>query len=185
MAYKIDRRVEKTKQLLKQSLLEVLKDTDLQSISIKNLCDVAGINRTTFYKHYRSQFELLDEMEADFLQTIESKFASNYKSIPASEHLAHVLEFMKNNMELCNILIENQTDSIFEKRLMMLPAVLQTMEKDPNGVFEEPPYTFDQLFIIDGAYYAIRRWLLNGCTQSPEEIANNIQNITKKLWQYT
>lgn len=181
MAHKIDRRVEKTKQLLKQSLLELLKDTDLQFISIKSLCDVAGINRTTFYKHYRSQFDLLSEMENDFLQSIEDRFSTNYNSFPITEELSQALSFIKSNMELCIILIENQTDSVFEKRLMMLPAVLQSMNKDPNETFEEPPYSFEQLYIIDGAYYAIRRWLTNGCKESPMEMAEKIRNISKKI----
>lgn len=184
MAYKIDRRVEKTKKLLKESLLEILKETDLQSVSIKNLCDIAGINRTTFYKHYHSQYDLLAEMENDFLQSIEDKFTATYKDTPSSAHLEQALTHIKNNMELCNILIENHSDSIFEKRLMMLPAVLECMEKDPNAAFDQPPYTFDQLFIIDGAYYAIKRWLTNGCIESPEILAHKIQNISKTLWQY-
>ena len=52
MRQKLDRRVEMTKRLLKKSLIELLKNESIEKISIRNLCQNADVNRSTFYKHY-------------------------------------------------------------------------------------------------------------------------------------
>lgn len=56
-----------TKRLLKESLIKLLKEKDIQKISITELCNEAGINRTTFYSHYSSQYDVLKDMETTIL----------------------------------------------------------------------------------------------------------------------
>ncbi len=60
-----------TKKILKNSLLELLEQQDIQKISIRSLCELADLNRSTFYKYYGSQYDLLKEMENDLLNQIE------------------------------------------------------------------------------------------------------------------
>ena len=67
MEKKEDRRIAMTKRLLKAALIELLKEQDIYHISIRELCERADVNRTTFYKYYGSQFDLLTDMEKDML----------------------------------------------------------------------------------------------------------------------
>ena len=60
-----DRRVTMTKRMLKDALIEMLKEKDIYHISIRELCERADVNRTTFYRYYSSQFDLLSDMERD------------------------------------------------------------------------------------------------------------------------
>lgn len=62
-----DRRVIRTKRLLKESLKELmLLHEDYVDISVKELCDKADINRRTFYLHYESIDEVLLDIQEDF-----------------------------------------------------------------------------------------------------------------------
>ena len=63
MEKKEDRRVRVTKRMLKDALIELLKTKDIYHISIRELCETADVNRTTFYKYYGNQFDLLADME--------------------------------------------------------------------------------------------------------------------------
>lgn len=180
MAHKIDQRVEKTKRLLKKSLLELLENRDIKSISIKELCEHAGINRTTFYKHYHTQYDLFEEMESDLLTSIENKFAYHSANAPESEQFTQVLSYMKDNKEFCKILMRSDNDFSFETRLMSLPTVIKRVNVPIDSTTHE--YTSSQLFVMDGAYYAIKRWLLKGCVESPEDMAIMIRSISKKMW---
>lgn len=58
-----DRRVKYTKMILRQSLIEVLKEKPISRLTIKELCERADINRATFYSHYSDQFDLLKQIE--------------------------------------------------------------------------------------------------------------------------
>jgi AcrR family transcriptional regulator len=51
------------KKLLKDSLIRLLQQGSIHRISVREICDRAGINRTTFYKYYGSQYDLLGDME--------------------------------------------------------------------------------------------------------------------------
>ena len=64
MEKKEDRRVTMTRRMLKEALTEMLRETDIYHVSIRELCQRADINRTTFYKYYGSQFDLLADMES-------------------------------------------------------------------------------------------------------------------------
>ena len=68
----MDKRIEKTKEKLRQALGELVRTESIDRISVSALCERAGINRTTFYKYYSVpddiQQEIIDENIADILQ---------------------------------------------------------------------------------------------------------------------
>ena len=70
---KEDLRVIKTLDSVDQSLLENLKKTPFNKITVEALCEKARINRTTFYKHYRDKYELLDNYLARVLEEFRIK----------------------------------------------------------------------------------------------------------------
>ena len=77
MERKEDRRVAMTKKMLKDALTEMLSEKDVYHISIRELCQRADVNRTTFYKYYGSQFDLLADMENDLLAFLSNTIREN------------------------------------------------------------------------------------------------------------
>ena len=64
-----DHRTRVTKMLIRRAFMDLLKVKPMQSISIKELCEKAGVNRGTFYAHYASVHDLLKQMEDEMLCT--------------------------------------------------------------------------------------------------------------------
>ncbi|EOR28221.1 transcriptional regulator [Clostridium sartagoforme AAU1] len=62
-----NRRAMLTKKILENKLIELLKEKRIEQISISKLCENAGINRSTFYKHYMNQYDLLNNIEKKVL----------------------------------------------------------------------------------------------------------------------
>lgn len=56
-----DRRVRKTRKLLKECLIRLLKEKRVQDITVRELTDMADLNRGTFYLHYKDVFDLLEK----------------------------------------------------------------------------------------------------------------------------
>ena len=56
---KMDQRVRLTRNLLKNALVQLMQEQHIAKISIRAICEVAGINRSTFYVHYTDQYDLL------------------------------------------------------------------------------------------------------------------------------
>lgn len=56
-----DYRTRVTKMLIRKAFTDMLKEKPIQSITIKELCETAGINRGTFYSHYSDIYDLLEK----------------------------------------------------------------------------------------------------------------------------
>ena len=71
-----DHRTRVTKMLIRRAFTDLLRVKPVQSISIKELCEKAGVNRGTFYAHYASVHDLLMQMEDEMLAEINEVLSS-------------------------------------------------------------------------------------------------------------
>ena len=78
---RVDIRVQKTKERLKEALLSLMKSKKIDRITISEICRVSGINRNTFYQHYSDIRDLLSEVEGDFMTSLFSSVRISGESI--------------------------------------------------------------------------------------------------------
>ena len=71
-----DRRVRRTRARLEQAMLELLREKDARSITVRELTERADVNRGTFYAHYKDVFDLLDQMEQALFQRLTQLLSS-------------------------------------------------------------------------------------------------------------
>lgn len=103
------RRVRMTKKLLKESLIELMKETPLHSITIKDICDGADVNRSTFYRHYETQFDLYDDIIDDISDDIEvilTKECGEERDVCL--FLTKVLEYIEKNRDTFLIVLSEK-----------------------------------------------------------------------------
>lgn len=75
MNTKNNRRAQETRERLKLALLDMLARDDILDVTVSALCDEAEVNRSTFYSHYDSVAELMDEIEQEIGKDIFEKVA--------------------------------------------------------------------------------------------------------------
>lgn len=68
----MDKRIEKTKQAIKTAFMELRAKKPLEKISVKELCEIAYINKSTFYSHYEDIYALSDALEYETVLSIVS-----------------------------------------------------------------------------------------------------------------
>ena len=76
-----DTRVQYTKARIHDALTELMAEKQFRSITVKELCDVAGINRGTFYLHYSSLRDVLAKIEEEALKKL-THHRSTHQSFP-------------------------------------------------------------------------------------------------------
>ena len=64
----MDRRVKYTKKVIKDTFLSLLEKKNISNISVKELCEMADINRGTFYRYYIDIYDLLKKIEDEFIE---------------------------------------------------------------------------------------------------------------------
>lgn len=85
-----NQRIRLSKAMLKNALMGLLKEKPIEKISVYELCAAAQINRTTFYKYYGSQYELLTDAENDYFRKLEDVLSENASD--GRDSLCRVLE---------------------------------------------------------------------------------------------
>lgn len=72
---KTDRRTLYTRMVVKDALLELLKEKEFSTITVTDICRVAEISRGTLYLHYKNISEILDELFDDALKNVSGVYA--------------------------------------------------------------------------------------------------------------
>ena len=103
----MDHRTRVTRMLIRRAFTGLLRTKPVQSISIKELCEAAGVNRGTFYAHYESVHDLLRQMEDDFLQEIdealERLLPPDGKGLTSLRLSTELFQILKENADLCTV----------------------------------------------------------------------------------
>lgn len=81
MTIHLDRRIRKSKTSLKESLLLLMQEKEFKEISIKDIVQLADLNRGTFYKHYQYKDELLEEIMEDVIKNLIDSYREPYQGI--------------------------------------------------------------------------------------------------------
>ena len=74
---KEDRRVRRTKKLLTHGLIQLMKEKQVQDITVRELADLVDVNRGTFYLYYRDIFDMLDSIEQELLNQVNQLIAAH------------------------------------------------------------------------------------------------------------
>ena|SRR5699024_744079 len=178
---KIDRRKKYTRMVLKESLLDSLKSKQITSITVKEICEQADINRSTFYAHYHDQFDLLQQIEEELIDDMIS-FLKAYRSEEKGEVLQtteKLIEYFASQKETCLILLSQNSHSSFEQKVREVAE--QFIMVNQKNKLNTHPTTFKYIsaYIISGSIEVMKVWLQNNMDTSPKEIATLITDLSE------
>ena len=171
-----------------QAFLALLEKKDFAYITVKEICEKAGVNRSTFYLHYETVGDLLRESE----EYIVSHFLANVKISPpdfvtrisdcpleelyllTSDYLLPYLEYIRGNRRLFKTAIENAAPLHMENSYALLFEHVFIPILNRFGVPEENR-GYMMAFYIQGLMAVIREWLARDCADSAAYIAEIMQ----------
>ena len=167
-----DPRVIKTKKQFKETFKElVLLYDDFMSITIKELCDKAGLNRKTFYLHYKQVDELLLEIQQEYIQ----EFYSRTRQFSFYDEIEKIVEVYFDLAEGNPVYKKMATTSIyfFTKDIVRKMAIDYFFN---NGIDfnsnEYSPAVMDFLFFFYdmNVYVMYKRWVIKNYPIPKEEM---------------
>lgn len=75
-----DIRIKGSRVKLRDALFDCLKGKALADVTVKEVCERAGLNRITFYRNYKTLNDIVSEVERDCLEQLQTIFVSAEKS---------------------------------------------------------------------------------------------------------
>jgi len=163
MEEKENRKVRYTKMVIRDSLMELMKTKSILSVSIKDICELADISRSTFYAHYKDQYDLLQQIEEETLGYFDdmlNKYKDKHSKKETSQMLEEMLNYMANNGNSIQVLLSENGDISFQKKLFQHFTTHSLVtkyfsEKQPD----EEAKTYYSVFLIHGYIGLVQHWL--------------------------
>ena len=169
-----------------EALILLLEDKEFEYVTVKEICKKAGVNRSTFYLHYESTADLLEES----VEYLNDKFFAEMTPIDGDkkpdlgalppEYIMPYLEFIKSNKRQFSVVARRAGLFKLEK----------TYKKLFNNVFgsvlarfgvPESERVYQMAFYINGLTAITNEWLKNDCDYPVEDVARIMRSCVRNL----
>ena len=174
-----DRRVRRTKKRLRDALAALMREKDLGEITVRELTDLADVNRGTFYIHYRDLEDLRRQVGQELFEELSAVLAGfqaeriRAGSTPAGLQavLTEVFDFVAENRELF-VTILSYGEMEFHTQLRVL--IYRMYLREWNGLYdlgdaETTNYYLE--FVVSGVIGLIRTWVASGMQEPSVQMA--------------
>lgn len=189
----LDRRIRKTRKVIRECLTELLKEKRIQDITVREISEKADINRGTFYLHYKDIFDLMEQIEKELLEDLEEvlkKYQASDLLLNPARVFVDVFHLVKANSDMVAILLGANGDINFVNRLkdivrekclkdwmeLFRPAAPKTGENKEGS----PEFEAYYAFTVTGCIGLVQYWLDSGLRETPEELASLTEQIILK-----
>ena len=160
-----------------EALITLLEKKDFAFITIKEICDVAGVNRSTFYLHYENTSDLLKETTRYILDKHFAYYSADTEGITqrfencqqselvfiTAEYLIPYLTYIKDNQRIFKVAISRfstmNMDEVYDRLFFhIFNPILSRFDVPEN----ERPYIIK--FYLTGIFAIVMEWLDKGCS---------------------
>lgn len=186
-----DRRVRKSKAAIKKAFIQLLEDSQIERITIRQISDKADINRGTFYLNYDDKYALLEEMEdeqiADLKKLVDirkvnlaQKAAEEFIEIFSNEVIKKVIIHISENIEFYHAILNLDRTSKIEERITdMILSNINYLIGENNTVYGVPDDYY--LRYVSGALMSmVKYWVHDENRVSIEELVQYIVTISTR-----
>lgn len=173
----MDIRIEKTRAAIKEAFLSLRTEKPLEKITIKELCRLAQINKSTFYSHYDDIYDLANAIEVETISFILNDISQSeeYSTDNPDILVREIFRTCLNHAAMINLIFSDKTGSHFATLLEV---------KIKELVYQKYPEYQDNLeknvllsFCIQGAHHAY--W--NNSDADIDTLIHSIETIIRQL----
>ncbi len=175
-----------------EALIALLEEKDLEYITVKEICRQAGVNRSTFYLHYETISDLVNET----LEMINQRFLSYFPQqeeevlgnmdsrerkdlvLVTREYLLPYLHFIRDNKKVYRTAFRNPSSMQAHTRYGELKQHIlgPILERFEIPATHRPYY---MAYYVEGIIAIVKEWLRQDCADEVEMIAGIIESCVR------
>lgn len=170
---KTDKRILKSKKAIRSAFATLLLEKGMEDITVKEIAELADVNRKTFYNNYDNVYQLIEEIENEVLESIQIHRATDYQTM-----FTAFTDLIAEDMEFYRKLVAGNTHS---KLIEKVYAAIQEQAIISLDSGKNSQTQSDQLLITytsAGNIALIRQWF---ASEDPMPIQELIKLITKLM----
>lgn len=151
-------------------LFKLLSVKRISEISISELCKEAGVGRASFYRNFDSKEDVLKKWLMKTTENFIINSRISFKNDSITDYFIKLFTHLTQYKDICTIfyragliyLIKDEFDRVF---IMFY-----------KGIYDE----FKSNFLSGGIFNIFLLWLINGCVETPEQLADKLIDIMEK-----
>lgn len=184
-----DRRIVRTRLVIRDALTELIEEKGFEAVSVKDITTRANINRGTFYLHYRDKFDLLEQSEAEVIEGIiaiitkaTSEDLETYRETGISVSLiVTVFEYIEEHAAFLKAILGPKGDVSFQSQLKAMFRK-NLLEKNLSPLIRKEnlqvPAEYFLSYVSSAHLGIIQQWLMSGRQETPAEMGRILSLLT-------
>ena len=147
-----------TKQIIKDSFWELYKEQKIENITVKDITQKAGFNRSTFYAYFTDVYDVLEQIEDDLMPKTEHLPPIDISREHSDDFLRNIITIYEKNSAYYSVLLSENGDPRFAKKMknvfksMMIEAITNRVNISP----EEIDYALE--FLVGATLSIVKHW---------------------------
>lgn len=168
----MDIRSRRTLAMIRKSFIELIAEKPFHEIRLKEVCEKAGIHRSTFYKHYEDIYDWRDRIERESLHYLREKIDTDMQPSELRAVIVRILTDMRDDADIVTTMLSDHWESdIIERIIRTYLEESGALAKFTETVSDDE---LDYRFFVLGSIGMVRSWQEQGMVRPIEEVADRI-----------
>ncbi|MEH7609936.1 TetR/AcrR family transcriptional regulator [Gottfriedia acidiceleris] len=177
---KIDPRIIRTRQLIKDAFIDLLQEMDINKITVNRIAERATVNRVTFYLHYRDIQDMMENMALEMGEKLGQimRDSTTYNSIEETDSvkLLNLLEHIAENAKFYKVVLASTKTPIFTEQLLKIITETITKRREVDSLHIKTDIQKDIIIWYGSSALigTIVSWLRNDMPYTPQYLAKQL-----------
>ena len=167
-----NKRRKETRDKISKVFITLLQDKEISEISVTDICKRAKINRSTFYVNYLDIYDLAEQIGKELEEEVAFLYQEERENQNNSNDFLKLFRHIKNNQIFYKTYFKLNMDQNF-----IIKEYDYHLSKE---LYNDKYIDYHMEFFKAGLNAVIKKWLLNGCKESPEEIEYILESEYQK-----
>lgn len=165
-----NRRYQDMDMYMKAAMLELMQTTPFEKITVKSICQKAGVNRGTFYSHYTDIYGMLEQLEEYLSEELLKRVEEFHQCGEQGSLFLPYLSYISEHKYVYKVILSNQKTLPIKKVFRPLFERFILPQCQTYKITDEDEITCYNIYFQSGVTMVLRHWIENGCDKNKEEM---------------
>lgn len=178
---KLDRRVQRTRDLLKTALIQLVDEKGYDAVTIQDITDRANVGRSTFYLHYESKDDLFLDHHIDFVSQLilrRFSYADLMDETPPAEY-ERFLQMLADDKQIYFAITKAKDAELIMRgvRGQLVDGLLESLKAAFPETHPTLPLEMLANYLVGSQLSLIDWWLSNRTVYSANDVAKTLHQL--------
>ncbi|MDU6340180.1 MAG: TetR/AcrR family transcriptional regulator [Clostridium sp.] len=175
MNTKNNKRFHDTEIRMEAAMLEIMKNTEFEKITVKKICEKAEINRSTFYAHFIDIYDMIDKMEKELSKELLNQYSAYSElQVFSEESFIPFLRHIKKHKYFYKINLQTRKDFPLKQGFERLWEVIKNICIQ-NGITSDEEIMYYLIYFQAGFTMTLKHWVDTDCKEDETKLAKIIR----------